>query len=223
MNGSETTLIMALANRIPLGALALILAGLTLAPTGILMRGVPTAPARNPEFAAGANSFSWRLGMALANVSLALFILGTLALYAHLSQTTEEGLAFAGLVVTVGFIALMLPVAGFAAYVVPAVGRLAAQGQTQMVEVMTQTFKEPFLLIPFLGGILWNIGSVLLGIAIWRSETLWSWGGLLYIAYGVLGIPAFLDVKAVQIIAPLVGGVAQVVVGFSLMRLVAGL
>lgn len=119
MDSSDTIFTLAFANRIPLGALALILAGLTLAPTGLLMRGVPTAPARNLEFAAGANSSSWRLGMALAGLSLALLILGTLALYAHLSQTTEEGLAFAGLVITVGFIALMLPVTGFAAYVVP--------------------------------------------------------------------------------------------------------
>jgi len=221
MDSSETFLAIALANRIPLGALALILAGLTLAPTGLLMRGVPTAPARNLEFAAGANSTGWRLGMALAGLALALalLILGTLSLYAHLSQTKEEGLAFAGLVMTVGFIALMLPVTGFAAYVVPAIGRMAAQGQAEMVEVMNQTFKDPFLVIPFFSGILWNIGSVLLGIAIWRSETLWAWGGLLYIAYGVLGIPAFLDVKALQIIAPLVGGAAQVAVGLSLWRL----
>ena len=208
-----------LSNRTTLGALALILAGLSLAPTGLLMRGVPTAPARNPEFAAGANSTGWRLGMALAGVSLALLCLGTIALYIHLSQTTEEGLAFAGLVVTIGLLALMLPVSGFAAYVVPAVGRLAAQGQSEMVAVMDQTFKEPFMVIPFFAGILWNVGSVLLGIAILRSNTLWSWAGLLYVAYGIVGIPAFLDVKALQIVAPLVGGVAQVAVGLSLFLL----
>jgi hypothetical protein len=219
MDSSNTVLNPILANRIPLGALALILAGLTLAPTGLLMRGVPTAPERNLEFAAGANSSGWRLGMALAGISLALLILGTLALYAHLSQTTEEGLAFAGLVMTIGLIALMLPATGFAAYVVPAVGRLVAQGQAEMVEVMNQTFKEPFLLIPFFSGILWNVGSVLLGVAIWRSGTLWPWAGLLYIVYGVLGIPAFLDVKAMQIVAPLIGGIAQVAVGLSLWRL----
>lgn len=219
MNGPDTTLVLTLGNHIRLGALALILAGLMLAPTGLLMRGVPTLPARNLEFAAGANSTRWRLGMALAGLSLALFILGTLALYVHLSQTQEEGLAFAGLVVTIGFLALMLPVSGFAAYVVPAIGRLVAQGQAEMVEVMNQTFKEPFMVIPFLSGILWNVGVVMLGIAIWRSETMWPWGGILYVAYGVLGIPAFLDIKILQIIAPLVGGAAQIAVGLSLWRI----
>jgi hypothetical protein len=176
MDSSNTVLNPILANRIPLGALALILAGLTLAPTGLLMRGVPTAPERNLEFAAGANSSGWRLGMALAGISLALLILGTLALYAHLSQTTEEGLAFAGLVMTIGLIALMLPATGFAAYVVPAVGRLVAQGQAEMVEVMNQTFKEPFLLIPFFSGILWNVGSALRDtVAVGRTSVYCLW------------------------------------------------
>jgi hypothetical protein len=208
-------------NRIRLGVLALILAGLTLAPIGILMRSVPTAPANNLKFATGANSFSWRIGMALAGLSLALLILGTLALYAHLSRTKEERLAFAGMVMTIGFVALYLPVIGFAAYVVPAIGRLAAQGHEEMIQVMDQTFKEPFLFIPFFGGILWNVGSMLLGVAIWRSKALWPWGGLLYIAYGVLGIPSFLDAKVLQIVAPLVGGAAQITVGLSLWRATA--
>lgn len=75
MDSSDTILTLAFANRIPLGALALILAGLTLAPTGLLMRGVPTAPAHNLEFAAGANTTSWRIGMALAGLSFALWML----------------------------------------------------------------------------------------------------------------------------------------------------
>jgi hypothetical protein len=40
--------------------------------------------------------------MMLVGISLALFILGVFALYAHLSQTKQERVAFAGLVVTVG-------------------------------------------------------------------------------------------------------------------------
>ena len=83
---------------------------------------------------------------------------------------------------------------------------------------MDQTFKEPFLPIQFLAGILWNIGNILLGIAVWRSGTLWKWGGLLFIIYGVVGIPSFLDVKVFQIVSPTVGGLAQIAVGISLWR-----
>jgi hypothetical protein len=208
--------------RVSLGAIALILAGLTLIPQGILTANVPSAPELNLAFAAGANSFSYRFSMMLVGISLALFILGVFALYAHLSQTKQEKVAFAGLIVTVGFLALFLPITGFAAFVVPAIGALVEQGHVEMVAVMDETFKEPLLPIQFFAGILWNIGNILLGIAIWRSGTLWKWGGLLFIIYGVIGIPSFLDVKAFQIVSPTVGGLAQIAVGISLWRFERG-
>ena len=218
MDSSDTKRTSAFTKRISLGAIALILAGLTLIPQGILTANVPSAPEQNLEFASLANSFSYRFSMMLVGISLALFILGVFALYAHLSQTKQEKMAFAGLIVTVGFLALFLPIIGFAAFVVPAIGALVEQGHTEMFAVMDETFKEPFLPIQFLAGILWNIGNILLGIAVWRSGTLWKWGGLLFIIYGVVGIPSFLDVKVFQVVSPTVGGLAQIAVGISLWR-----
>src|SRR5215211_3875304 len=49
-----------------------------------------------------------------------------------------------------------------------------------MVAVMEQISREPFIVVPFFAGILWNIGNLLMGIAIWRSGTLWKWGATLY-------------------------------------------
>jgi hypothetical protein len=209
-------------NRLILGALALVVAGLAQLPTGILRAGVPSDPARNLEAALGANSPAYRLGTALTDVSLTLFILGLMALYAYLSRTKVERLAFVGLVVTVGFLGLALPLLGYTAYIVPAVGSLAQQGHPEMVQVMDQTFREPFVLIPFFGFILWNLGCILLGIAIWRSGRLWKWSGLLFILFGVIGIPAFLDVEVLQLAASILLGLAQLAVGVALFRAVRG-
>ena len=209
-------------NRLALGALALVVAGVTQLPTGILRAGVPSDPARNMEFALGANSFAFRLGMALTGVSLAFFVLGLIALYAYLSRSRAERLAFAGLVWTIGFLVLFLPVTGFAAYVVPAIGSLAEQGQAEMIQVMDQTFVEPFIPIPFFGGILWNLGCILLGLAIWRSGLLWKWSGLPLILFGVIGIPGFFDVQILQLIASVLLGLAQLAVGVVLFRAVRG-
>jgi hypothetical protein len=222
MDSSDTKRTSIFTKRVSFGAIALILAGLTLLPQGIMTANVPTAPEQNLEFAAGANSLSYRFSLALVGISMALFILGIFALYAHLSQTRQEKVAFAGLLVTVGFLALFLPIIGFAAFVVPAIGALVEQGHMEMIAVMDATFKEPFLPIQFFAGILWNIGNILLGIAIWRSGTLWRWGGLLFIIYGVIGIPSYLDVKAFQIISPIVGGLAQIAVGISVWRFCRG-
>ena len=54
-------------NRLALGALALVVAGVTQLPSGILRAGVVSASARNLEVALGANSTAFRLGVALAN------------------------------------------------------------------------------------------------------------------------------------------------------------
>jgi hypothetical protein len=222
MDSTATNRISTFSKRVSLGAIALILAGLTLLPQGILTANVPTAPEQNLAFASGANSFSYRFSLALVGISMALFILGIFALYAHLSQTRQEKVAFVGLLVVVGFLALFLPIIGFAAFVVPAIGALIEQGRMEMLAVMDATFKEPFIIIQFFAGILWNIGNILLGIAIWRSGTLWKWGGLLFVIYGVVGIPSFLDVKAFQIISPIEGGLAQIVVGTSVWRFSRG-
>ena len=117
---------------------------------------------------------------------------------------------------TVGFLVLYIPITGFAAYVVPAVGVLIEGGHADAVEVMEQTFREPFAAVSFLSGILYYVCIVLTGVAVWSSETLWRWGGLLYIVSGVVGIPAFLDVPFALNVAPLVWAAA--VVGVSLWR-----
>lgn len=209
------------AKRIRLGGIALILSGVALAPQGPLTHHVPSAPEQNLEFAAGANSFNYRFGSMLAGVSLAFLVLGVFALYARLSATKRERLALVGLTMTVGFLVLFLPVTGFAFYVVPAIGELVEEGATEMVEVMDQTFLEPFILIPFFAGILWNVGIILLGLAVWRSDALWRWSGLLFVVWGVIGIPAFLDVKVLQIATTVLGGVSLITVGIGLRRSVA--
>jgi hypothetical protein len=175
------------------------------------------------QVALEAASFAYRLSLAMAPVYFAFLIPGTVALYAYLSRTKQEKLAFAGMVVTVLFLALFLPIIGFAAYVFPAIGELVAQGQTEMIAVMDQTSLEPFIIIPFLGGILWYIGLALMGAAVWRSGVLWKWGGLLLIINGVLSIPAFvLDITVLNNLAGIVGGIGLIVLGISLFQSAKG-
>jgi hypothetical protein len=200
------------------GAVALILAGIAYMLVPLGTTGVPTKPEQNVAFAIGANSWGWRVGMMLALVYQASLVLGSLALYAHLSQTRAERWGFAGLVVTVGCTMLFMPMIGFAAFVVPAVGALIDAGHTDAVAVMDQTFREPFAVLPFLGGMFVNLGLILNGVAVWRSSTFPKWAGLLLISGGVLGVPAFLDVPQAQLVAPLVGGSALIWIGASLWK-----
>jgi hypothetical protein len=167
-------------------------------------------------FALGADTTAWRISMLFAIVSVPLLLFGSFGLYSHLRRTRARMPARAGLVVTVGFLLLFAPMYGFAAFVVPAVGALLDAGQPNPVDVMDQTFKEPLIVVPFFAGILYNLGYVLTGIAVWRSGTLVKWGGLAFVAAGILGIPAFLDVPWAQNVAPFVLAAATLLVGRSL-------
>ena len=228
MNTSEMKLKSVAANRISLGGIALIVAGIAVLVAilfsslskPLFSQELKDAPkAEQLQVALEATSFAYRLSLAMAPVYFAFLIPGTVALYAYLSRTKQEKLAFAGMVITVLFLALFLPIIGFAAYVFPAIGELVAQGQTEMIAVMDQTSLEPFIVIPFLGGILWYIGLVLMGAAVWRSGVLWKWGGLLLIINGVLSIPAFvLDITVLNNLAGMVGGIGLIGLGISLFQ-----
>jgi hypothetical protein len=202
------------AQRIRLGALALVLSGIVLVPVPFLQN----VQGEGAEFATGANTLTWRFSMVLTFIYFALFVFDSFALYARLARTRAERWAFAGFVVTVGFLVLYIPILGYAAYVVPAVGALIEGGHADAVEVMRQTLREPFAAISFFSAILSYVGIVLTGVAVCRSETLWRWGGLLYVISGVVGIPAFLDVSSAQNVAPLAWAVTALVVGVSLWR-----
>lgn len=107
---------------------------------------------------------------------------------------------------------------GFAAFVAPAVGELIDSGQANAVDVMARTFEEPFIAVPFFAGIFCNLGYILTGVAVWRSRTLWKWGGLALAASGLAGIPAFLDVPVAQNVTPLLFAAAMSFIGCSLWR-----
>ena len=197
------------------GATALILSGLVTAPVPFL-QNIPTDPSQNEAFALGASTMSWRVSMLLAMLAVPLLVFGSFALYSHLAHTSARRLARVGLVMSVGLLLLFVPMYGFAAFVVPAVGEVIASGQADAVDVMAQTFEEPFIAVPFLSGIFLNLGYVLTGIAVWRSGTLVKWGGLIFVLAGIIGVPAFLDVPVAQNIAPIVFAVGTSLIGISL-------
>ena len=199
------------------GATALILSGLVLVPVPFL-QNIVTNPDENVAFATGANSTSWRVSMLLAMVSVPLLVFGLVSLYSHLSRTGARRLARIGLVLSVGLLLLFVPMYGFAAFVVPSIGELIASGQPDAVNVMAETFREPFIAVPFLSGIFLNLGYVLTGIAVWRSGTLVKWGGLIFALAGVIGVPAFLDVPVAQNIAPIVFAAGTSLIGVGLWK-----
>lgn len=208
--------------RISFGGALLILSGLLFLSTPFFVVGTITPPDEGQVItetsAVNANSLEWRLGMALSFVALAALVLGLFALYAHLAGTRMERWALSGLIITVGSLFVYLPLLGVMAFVLPAVGGLIEGGSTDAIVVLDQTWKTPFIILPFLGGLLWNVGVALMGFTVWRSATPSKWGGIALVIAGILGIPAFLDVVAIQYIAPVVLAIGLMTIGVALWR-----
>lgn len=218
-------------NRIPLGGIALIVAAIaTLVSLILLSLASPSKPLFSQELenapnaeqlqaALEAATFAYRLGLAMVPLFIAFLIPGIVALYAYLSRTTQEKLAFSGMVITVLFLTLFLPIIGFAAYAYPAVGELVARGQTEAIAVIDQSTQDLFIVIPFFSGILWYVGLAMMGAAVWRSGVLWKWGGLFLIVDGLLSVPAFvMDITVLNNLAGSVGAIGLIGLGVQLWR-----
>jgi hypothetical protein len=156
--------------------------------------------------------------MTLSFAALATLTVGWFALYAHLPATDMERWALGGLLVTVVPLFFYLPLLGVMAYVLPAVGGLIESNGTDAITVLDRTWESPFLILPFFGGLLWNVGVVLMGVAVWRSQTPSKWGGIMLVIAGILGVPAFLDVVVIQYVSSVILPIGLVLVGFSLWR-----
>ena len=92
MNTSEMKLKSVPANRISLGGIALIVAGIAVLAATLLLLGSPGNPhTEQLQVVLEADTFAYRLGLALAPVSMAFFALGTIA-----NQAGKTGLCWDG-------------------------------------------------------------------------------------------------------------------------------
>ena len=200
------------------GAVAYVLAAAMTLPA-LFSVHPPTDPAHNREFALGANTFSYRLTIALEVYALPAVILGTFGLYRALAGSRARRWVMAGLVVTVVGGCFVLPGSGFASLVMPAAGIMISQGHDQdVLHLLDLVFQEPGWIPVFLGGIAYEVGFVILGVGVWHSRLLPRWVAVLLAATGVLGLPAFLDVTLAQAVEPAVAAAAFLATAVALWR-----
>ena len=163
--------------------------GLVLLPiSGLLTTWATLTPQPNPstEFEAWSRfvttsyfTITHLLGTILGII---LLIFGVIALGAYLA--TERGrLGLIAAVITIAANMLFLPIAGWAAFGEPAIGRAYLAGIEDARQINPGV---DFILLFLLSILLALVGNVLLGIAIWRSKTLPKWSGALWIAWGVM-------------------------------------
>jgi len=150
------------------------------------------------EWAQMVTSSSYLTAQYIYILAYAVPFLGFWALYIYLAQQQFEKLAFLGFMGTLLGTALPLTTLGVFAFASPAIGDLYLEGNTQTPQIINEiAFGSSMILAGLPGAFLYVGGCIAFGIAIWRSEMLSKWAGVLlalhglFIAFG-FGIPAVL-------------------------------
>jgi hypothetical protein len=117
----------------------------------------------------------------ILGVTLAIF--GAVALGVYLSSRRS---ALIAMVTSVAGNALTLTLFGMSTFATPAVGRAYLEGQRNIIEVNQDILGTPVIVTALVGGLLYSTGTILFGIAVWRSATLPKWAGVLYAPTGLL-------------------------------------
>jgi len=117
-------------------------------------------------------------------LGIILMIFGVIALGAYFAaQRRSNRLGILAMVITIAANMLFLPIAGWAAFGEPAVGRAYLSG---LEEARLIDIGPDFAVIFLMSILLAVVGNVLLGIAIWRSGTLPKWAGVVWIGWAVM-------------------------------------
>ena len=107
-------------------------------------------------------------------------------LAAYLANCRAGPLALVAMVMSVVGNCLILAIFGFSTIVSPVIGRLYLEGQQGVMEVNDAIFGSA--LVPLVSGpglLLYLVGNILLGVAVWRSGTLPKLAGALYAPTGL--------------------------------------
>ena len=151
-----------------------------------------------------------------------LAIFGVMALAAYLANSRARHLALLGMVLSVAGNCLILTIFGFSTLVSPVIGRLYLEGQPGAMEVNEAILTSPaFIFVVLPGLLLFLVGTILFGVAIWRSGTLPRWAGLLFAPTGLL-LAAGLQIGWAQTIGSALVVAAGVWIAWTALREPAG-
>ena len=153
-----------------------------------------------------------------STLGLILAIFGTFALGAYLANGRSGRMGLIAMVVTVLGTALFLPAMGVSTFAAPAEGQAYLAGIEEFSKLPGSFADDVFAMTSLLVILLLFVGNVLLGVAIWRSETLPKWAGALWVGAAVLmyplGIVYAAVILGVQSTPPtILAGAALIVIG----------
>ena len=141
-------------------------------------------------------------------------IFGVVALGAYLANGRAGRMALWGMVMAVVGHALGIAIGAISAFATPAIGRLYLAGTTDVMQMEFPAALTPTFMVAL---VLMFVGNVLLGVAVWRSDTLPKWSGALWVAsalvFYILGAAAGMATTGSSLPTQPIGAALMVVGG----------
>jgi hypothetical protein len=122
----------------------------------------------------------------LSDLGIVFAIFGTFALGAYLATSRAGRMGLWAMVITVFSSSLFLTIGGVTTFAAPEEGQAVLAGVEEF-ESLPPIFANTVMMATFgVAVLLMLVGNVLLGVAVWRSETLPKWAGALWVAGSAL-------------------------------------
>lgn len=197
-------------NAVHWGIFALPIAG-ALALGGTLLHGAVFDPTRDVQgFVQSATTSGFALGWTMVLLSEVAAVLGSVALYGALTRAHSNIAALAGMALYIVGSGLFLSLVGFMAFAAPVAAGLYMQGDSKVLDVIKAGFfAGPVLGVLYPSGLVGTLGSILLGVAIWRSANLPKWAALLF----ALTVPLSSFGSPISIVLDLLGAMCLLLAG----------
>lgn len=185
--------------RIRFGYLTLVVGSL-LGILGLLLRGPVPLPNMDIEsWSSGVTSSNYFLAQVLTIFAYVIPYVGFWAIYARVAMIEKvERAAFWGFMSSIVGTSLAIATLGVFSFVSPRLAELYLQGNEQLPNIIIEVATGQPAIINILGGTLYLLGTVLLGIAIWRSGLHPKWAGALialhctFLIFGFMYFPVLL-------------------------------
>jgi hypothetical protein len=177
------------------GALALGLSALLFAGFPLIRPFFPLDPAAPAETLIVASpalvSAPWVISHLSLMLAFVLLLYGVLTLYAHLANAHAEPRARRAMMWSLAGVALIMPMLGVETHILPIIGKLYLAGQTGIAPAVALIYHGPALAVFLVGLVLLAIGALTFAVAIWHSDALPRWAGVMFAIGLTLWFPPF--------------------------------
>lgn len=161
---------------------------------GLMLRGpLPLPNVDVDAWAKVVSSANYFPAQVLTIFAYVIPFFGFWGLYARLAEEEKvEQVAFWGFMNSIIGTSLAIATLGVFSFVSPNLAELYLLGDSHLPEIITQIATGKPAVINLFGGVLYLLGTGLMGLAIWQSEFFPRWAGLLMAVHGLFLVFGFM-------------------------------